>query len=406
MTNKKKIRIFDDEEKLGQNMKAKVDGVGLASDKFDIDTIREFKEALEGIKTRQANFRKEGRWKDDETNLLDDVAILIVDYDLFEAESFMTADRVAYLARCFTTVGVIVVLNRSGHNPFDLTLKDHPESYADLDIGQEQLNNRFLWGLGRDEFAPWHWPALPQFADDYKMRVEDAAQGLREGWTVWETVGFPEKTKDRLPLEITRFVDPTGENARLDHFIMNSDIGLESKDRPEFTGGGDTWHPETVQVLARVAAARIGKWLEYVVLPELDILMDAPHLVGRLPGLMGGEETIDAWNAVAKRHEENPANIPYMKTELIEEYYLKKTHWLSRPVWFWRDIIEGADLEDVRAPWNVNRPDFVFCEDTSSFHPLENCHEFQAETRVSPFSERYVREIEEVVYMPRLRFAM
>lgn len=405
MMNTKKIRIFDDEQGFRQSLKEKVKQAGLDREQFDIDVLspESFMEALKNIEGRQKAFRDQGVWEHESSNPLDDVTILIVDYDLFETHPFLTADRVAYLARCFTTCGVIVVLNRSGHNPFDLTLKDHPESFADLDIGQEQLDNPFLWGIGQRTFAPWSWPELPTLAEDYLERIRDVEQGLETGKTVWEVLGFSEKIRERLPLEITRFVDPSGENGQLAHFITQSDYGLESKDREKISSNDGIIDPKTI---ARIAAARIGKWLEYVVLPELDILMDAPHLVSRLPGLMGDEREIAVWNEVVKRHLKDSKNMPRMKVDLIEEFRFKNAHWLSRPVWFWRDIIESADIDDVRAPWKIERPDFVFCEDTSSFHPQAECHEFQAQTRVSPFSERYIRHIDGVDYMPRTRLAM
>ncbi len=403
--NKRKIRIFDDETGLRQVLKEKVKGSGLDQDEFDIDTVpdREFNKALEDAAARQRVFRESGEWNHDGSNLLDDVEILVVDYDLFETQPFMTADRVAYLVRCFTACGIIVVLNRSGHNPFDLTLKDHPESFADLDIGQNQLDNPFLWGIGKNEFAPWYWPALPKLAKDFLEKIGAVEQGLETGKTIWELLGFPPSLTERLPLEMTRFVDPSGENGRLAHFVLSSDYGLENKDRAKAVTDDEVTDPKTI---ARVAAARIGKWLEYFVLPELDILMDAPHLISRMPGLMGGDLDMSTWNKVTKRHVKDSKDIPEMKTELIEEFRFKEAHWLSRPAWFWKDIIEKSDIEDVRTPWQIKRPDFFFCEDTSSFHPRNECHEFQAQTSVSPLSERYILSVDEVDYMPRTRLAL
>jgi hypothetical protein len=198
-------------------------------------------------------------------------------------------------------------------------------------------------------------------------------------------------------------MDPSGENGRLAHFMIESNYGLESKDRGSALIKDRFVDPK---IIARIAAARIGKWLEYVVLPELDILMDAPHLISRLPGLMGNIREIADWNSVAIRHLKDMKDMPKMKCDLIEEFRFKKAHWLSRPTWFWRDIIENANIDDVRAPWKIERPEFVFCEDTSLFHPQDECREFQAQTRVSPFSERYIHHIEGVDYMPRTRLAM
>ena len=397
-----KIRIFDDEAHLRKDLKKKVKSLDLSSGdtEFDIDVINteQFQKSLNGMKKRQGCFREEGVWDHDGSNALDDVSILIIDYDLFDAQAFLDAERIAYLARSFTTCGIIVVLNRFGHNPFDLTLKDSPESFADLDIGQEQLNNPYLWGVGKDEFAPWYWPSLPDLVKDYEERIKDVTQAIEKGQSIWNTLGFTGETRDRIPEELDRFLGSESYDLRFDRFVVESDYGLARKDRVKVFNDDDTVKdPDTI---ARIAAARIGKWLEFQVLPEMDILIDAPHLAARLPSLVDSDD-IEDWSAIAVRYSRV---IPKLRTDLIEEFRMKKPYWLSRPVWFWREILENADIEDVREPWKVKPPDWVFCEDTSSFYSEEECTEFWADT-VSPFANRFIRRFEDVQYMPLARLA-
>ena len=42
--------------------------------------------------------------------------------------------------------------------------------------------------------------------------------------------------------------------------------------------------------IERVAAARLGKWLERLVLPGQNVLVDAPHLVSRFPSLVAADD--------------------------------------------------------------------------------------------------------------------
>ena len=50
------------------------------------------------------------------------------------------------------------------------------------------------------------------------------------------------------------------------------------------------------------------------------------------------------------------------------------------------------EIDDVREPWNIESPPWVFCEDTSTFRPEYECQQFKAET-VSPFASRYVQKL-------------
>ena len=404
MTKPMKIRIFDDNEKSRKHFLKRISTVGLSSDRFDIGLlkIKDFRDALDGMKKRQEAFRKEGRWLTTDPNILDDVDILIIDYDLFEAQPFLDAERIAYLARVFTTCGIIVILNRIGHNPFDLTLKDHFESFADLDIGQDQLGNPFLWTTDRrtsDGFAPWYWPSLPALAEDFRKRVEDVQKAINRNDSIWTFWGFSETTRNSVPQELIQLLGEIPEETKFKDFVLQSNYGLALKDRAKAVE--EDGSIRDTRTIARVAAARIGKWLEYQLLPEMDILIDAPHLALRLPSLVNGDK-IEDWNNIVVRH---TPHIPNFDDKAIEEFVFRKSHWLSRPVWFWRDILETADIEDIRAPWKISPPNWVFCEDTSTFCLETECVEFWANTS-SPFSNRFIRRFEGVEYTPLMRLAL
>ena len=160
-------------------------------------------------------------------------------------------------------------------------------------------------------------------------------------------------------------------------------------------------------ILARVGAARISKWLERLVLPEQDILVDAPHLVLRYPNLITSDKKrkkIETWNKIAQLIEHDKLGL---RTDLIEPYRFKKDHWISRPVWFWDKLRESENVRKIIDPWVTVKPNWVFCEDASYFYDRENCREFLAST-ASPFTQRFVKYFteDEVDYRPRVRFSM
>lgn len=404
-TTKLKIAIFDDEEKTRSLFLKKVTTT-VPQKQYEVVALKptEFTNELEKIKDRQKCFRVEGSWEKTKSHsILDDVSILILDYDLFETYAFLKASEIAYLVRCFTTCGLIIVINEAGHNPFDLTLKGQLHSFADLHIGQDQLSSPFLWGVKQPknnsrtptEFYPWQWPDLLSYYQSFANRIKDVLSSHKHNLPIEDTLGFDKGTFNLMPRNISQFLGDNASNATFEAFIA-SENGLEFKDR-QFKSD---IHIEP-SIVARVGAARIAKWLEYSVLSEQDILVDAPHLVFRLPGLLSGDpKTIATWNNVTSR---GPTTKTGIKASLIKNYQFQKTYWVSRPLWFWRKIMEDKNIEQVREPWNIEYPKWVFCEDASAFSVERQ--EFVSKAQ-SSYSRRYIRYFDSVEYEPRNRLSL
>lgn len=406
-----KIRAFDDEEPFTKFLMSEIEKVGLSKDEFDIDIISEgkFLSAMDGLNQRRENYRQSGIWDKSEPNIFDDISVLLVDFDLFElrASHYYKADIIAYLVRAFSDCGVIARVNRFGHNPFDLTLKGDLSSFADLDLGVKQLSNPTLWGISASQgFSPWYWPNLVQFARDFETRVADVEAAIKSGKTIKDTLGFLDEneTWQRLPRAIAQFFGSGAIDLTFKQFLVDSQSALEFKDGKNL----ELENEVTVnwEIFSRLAAARVSKWLEYAVLKEQDILIDAPHLVSRFPSLLKDNKDIAAWNGLCLR---GVNEIPGLDMALIEPFQLKQAHWVSRPVWFWQDLLNCNDIADVREPWSIETPEWVFCEDASAFYKEDECREFKAET-ISPFAGRYIKDFSEieikVEYFPRERFAL
>lgn len=399
----KKILIYDDE--LGSRGKVRelIESLTFVTDTFEIETPDkpEFEKSLKVLEDRRSEFRETGSW-DGEPTSLDDASIFVVDYYLFEFIPHLDGETLAYLARCFSSCGLIVGY-RYPDNAFDLTLRGElrgePQSFTDLYVGGEQLGNPGLWRVteaAEAGFRPWHWPVLPDYLRDFEEKVEDVKESLAGDVPICQVLGFSPELFARLPRSIGQFLGAEPAETTFREFVRESGNGLEPKDIPSADDVSD-------DVLGRVGAARISKWLERLVLPEQDILVDAPHLVSRYPSLMTGDNTnIESWNRTARlaSHEEVG-----LTTDLIESSRLKKDHWLSRPVWFWDDLRECEDVTEIREPWKFERPDWVFCEDMSHFHTREDCREFVADVE-SPYARRFVRHFDDVEYRPVVRFSL
>ena len=402
---KKKILIYDDEDKQTERFKDKLDQALKKAGKdqdFTIETLCEdaLQCSIETLQNKQDELRENGTCSD-ETTEFDEAAIFIIDYDLLKSQAtkFLTGEIIAYIVRCFSECKLIVGLNQYGHNSFDLTLRGHPESFADLNLGETQLNNPDLWrgdwGNFRRGFRPWYWPNLFDSLCNFDKKIEDVQENLDN--PICETLDFKPNLFQLLPRAVIQFIgmvkgkEPAETTFR--EFVMHSGNGLKPKD-------------ETIsddKVLARVGAARISKWLERLVLPEQDILVDAPHLVSRYPSLIiDDEKKIKAWNRTAQLVDCDELGL---NTDLIEPCRFEKDYWVSRPVWFWDKLRECESIQEIKEPWLTVKPNWVFCEDASRFYNRKDSREFYADID-SPFTQRFVKEFKGVDYRPRVRFSL
>jgi hypothetical protein len=329
------------------------------------------------------------------TCLLDDVDVFIVDYDLLHATagmaSFITGENVAYLARCYSGVGVIIALNQFyTDNFFDLTLSSHLDSFADLNISDKQLANSGLWTADwpQGSFRPWHWPVVPDFVGRLARRVAALSGHLDEPITNY--LSFPNEIVDFLDRKIVSFIATADKDIRdvtFRQFVHSSGQGLRGKD----VAGSD-------ELSARIAASRIGAWLERAVLASQDVLVDRPHLVERVPSVVGGFDNLEAvQHAIRLTDSASPL-------EMISDAEFINADWLSREAWWWPEIESAERLVELREPWTFAGLPIVFCEDTSTFKSRDEAQAFISGLP-SPFARRFVSRVPGVVYRPQVRFA-
>lgn len=407
---KKKILICDDEERVSKRWKERLEAISSVRSAFEVKTVDdEFKDTLIDLEKRRRMARDQAipvpgsDWGD---NPFDEAAILIIDYDLlyFNKADYITGEGVAYLARCYSRCDLIVALNQYGENNFDLTLKGNPGSFADMNMGSSQLGNPGLWGEPWDGFRPWYWCMLPQALGAFERRVKDLNGNL--DMPILTHLGFPDEVSETLPRATKEFLGcgDTPESVTFKQFVEDTGNGLRRKDQlldDECT--------------ARIAATRVAKWLDRMVLSGQDVLVDAPHLVSRFPSLLTGNlDKRETWNKTASFQGISNLGIQHRR---IQEFRFEKQDWLSRPAWFWGRLSNYDRIAEVADPWSSNRPDLVFCEDLSKFLPREAAREFVADLP-SPFVRRFVAdpgskevrkfasELRKVNYIPAVRFSL
>jgi hypothetical protein len=382
------IRIYDDESPLAEQYAEGLRNIGdLHVERLE-DSV--FASEIENLMERRRHWRSDG-CLGDSTSIFDGLDVLVIDFDLLEATAageliVASGEDVAYLVRCFSSCRFVLGMNLPLYreNGFDLTLRGHLESYADLNIASDQLANTGLWSQAFQKYRPWHWPVIPEYLREYERRLEDARD---LDAPIHRIIGLPQERMARLPRTTGEFLGGAPEEATLRGFVRESGNGLLPKDAPEADCDEE--------VLARIAAARLAKWIERRLLPGQDILVDAPHLVSRFPSLLrGSPDTIEDWNATARLDAKGANSVT---EELVSGSRLERPHWVSRPTWLWDQVRECEQIAEVREPWSVELPNWSFCEDTSRF--CADARQFRADLE-SPYSLRYVRRLEKVRYRP------
>jgi hypothetical protein len=408
MMAKRKILICDDRPASIETWQRRLESVAAMTSNFQIETLDTAEAFASEIKKLEARRESVKNWSDDRdwpegtATAFDDADILVIDFDLYELSKGATGERISYLARCYSNCGVIVALNQFLPAGFDLRLTGHPDSFADLNISSDWLDNAGLWSDAFKGFRPWLWPLLPRAVDQLEERARRLESQLDA--SIFNELGFADAQLPAFPRETEGFIEgrrTRAEKVSFDTFVRESGNGLREGDRA----------PSKAR--ARIAAARVAKWVERLVLPAQDAIVDAPHLASRFPSLLTGQRSKPStWNRTA--HLEREAEALGLDESKINRARAKNDVWFSRPVWFWSELANLPEITEVADPWSVIDPTLVFCEDVSRFLPREDTREFVA-ALLSPFTQRFVtgntdggkaaRGSRSILYHPPGRFA-
>jgi len=390
VTEKWRVVVFDDDEDFRREWSERLGAVPSFLERFEALIVNEteFGQAIDGLRRRRAAARGVEKPSSDE-NLFDGIDVLIVDYDLFKLDE--TGEDVAYLARCFSSCGLIVAVNQYAREAFtfDLTLQGHPNSFADLNLLAEQISEPGLWGAQWGGFRPWSWPLLSRAIETRKRCISDVKGNLDCG--ILSFLEIPPEVVEIFPLEAIEFISAPSVTFR--SFVLDSGQGLR--------GRGE--RPSSDESIARIAAARISKWLERLVLPGQNILVDAAHLVERYPSLLSGDASKRLVGS-ASGFELLVPDESVMDLKKLEPFIFGRADWLSRSAWYWPLVSECQEIIEVASPW-TERQELAFCEDTSRIMPAsDDIPVFVAKVQ-SPFVRRFA-SARHPRYGPQLQFAL
>ena len=338
-----------------------------------------------------------GRPYERQQRLFDQKDILIIDYDLIQVDDDRaqhTGEGIGRLARMYSDCAVVVVFNQFDQFDFDLSLRGHLESHADLNLTFKFLETSGLW---RDPpwqgFRPWSWQTLSRAVESQRARESMFRCNLDK--SIVDTFGIEADDALGMSDSAIGFIAPKASNFdELRAMTFRSFVSMTAgRDAKSLLSSDES-------SAVRFGAARIGKWLDREVLGPQDVLIDVPHLLQRFPFLLGKEMAdVKAWNAAVHQAD--------CLTQYIDDsYWFEPAGCLSKPAVWVRRLEADPEFRKQRADFSNYSlvPDVVFMEDCSVFEDISLGKEFRAGFHNS-FDRRHVRQYPGVRYGPQRRLS-
>lgn len=398
------IRVCDDDAEMAEEWVEEIRKV--VPDSFDVSAIQEAGTEITKLLNRKSRVEK-GDAPVEEATQFDDLDILVVDYDLIHLDDTggrTTGEGIARLARSYAKCGAIVVMNQFKGPQFDLGMRGHLDSFADINVDAELIGSAPLWQMHLPDgsFDPTTWTPLP----DLLAAARALSGKLAEG-------GFGASPMPHLGLDVNAiaelsdtafgFLSQTAQTAQELAAVTLRDFLGRYFDR----NGVECLSQQAPEVAFDFTAFRLIKWLDRAVLRPMDVLVDAAHLIDRLPFLINGDKVeladCDEWTKAAA----DPT--AHLRWDVLEQFHNQAaSEVLARPVFDWYRIANHGAIDALQDDYlSKETPSrFHLAEDTSRFVPSTALTRFRADFH--NFGDRrgieYLQDV--VTYGPqrRMRF--
>lgn len=398
-----KIRVCDDVAEIADEWVAAIRAA--APEGYDVNRMVDAKTDISKLLDRKIAVERQQAPLPAAT-AFDDIDVLVVDYDLLhldEEGGRTTGEGVARLARTFSTCGLVIVMNQFKGAQFDLGMRGHLESYADLNVDATLIGSPPLWQSNAavpGELNPTFWtPAadLLVAARGLSQRIEKA--GLEAA--AMSLVGLDAVALGTLSDTAFGFLSVGAQTAEelatlsIRNFLLR---WLEDE-------AVDFLLVSAPNILLNFAAFRLAKWLERAVLRPMDVLVDSAHLVERLPFLLdpakAAPDDAAAWNAAAASPSE------WLRWALVEPYVNRcASETLGKIVFDWYRMTGDAEIDRLQDDYLVGEHvRYFLAEDTSRFVGKEAVTRFRADFH-NFGDRRAVERLADISYGPlrRIRF--
>ena len=398
-----RVRVCDDVEAIAEEWVAAIRAVVPAD--FDVDRMPAAKDEVSTLLQRKLAV-EDGANPLVPASEFDEIDILVVDYDLLHldnAGSRTTGEGVARLARSFSTCGAIVLMNQYKGPQFDLGMRGHLESFAELNIEATLVGKAALWQALEPQagkFNPTTWTPMPALlAAGRGLAAKLASEGL--DFPIMPLLGLDAAALAELSDTAFGFVSQKAQTAEdlaavtLRDFVEHSLDGVVAACLSE----------KATHILASFAAFRLVKWLDRAVLRPMDALVDAAHLLDRLPFMIDPAKADAADPTSWAKAVGSPQEV--LRWDVLEKYHnALASSAVGKPVFDWFRIAKDEQVDEMQDEYLKSSPNrFFLAEDTSAFAEKAALTRFRADFH--NFGDRRgVEKIEGISYGPlrRIRF--
>lgn len=335
----------------------------------------------------------------------DEIDVLVVDYDLLhldETGGRTTGEGIARLARSLSKCGAIVVMNQY-KGQFDLGMRGHLDSFADVNIDAPLVGRAALWtrvDAAQGQFNPTTWTPLPTLLDAArKLTAMLAEQGIDA--PVMPLIGLGTVALAELSDTAFGFLSLNAQTAEELAAVTAREFLQRSLDK-RFV---DCLLAKAPNILFGFAAFRLVKWLDRAVLRPMDVLIDGLHLIDRLPFMIDPAK-VDvsdpaAWVKAAA------APTTSLQWELLKDYHNDlASSALGRTVFDWFRLANDGKVDEMQDAYLESDPArYYLAEDTSRFVEKEALTRYRADFH--NFGDRRgIEKLADVTYGPlrRIRF--
>ena len=223
-----------------------------------------------------------------------------------------TAESIAGHLRAFGAIPYIVSLNKNPQVDFDLRfLVGDYQTHADLALNDKHLSNRALWtgepNHAKDRFLPWYWPSLNAAARRRRRQTEFVEEHLDE--PVLNSLGFPGSAWNDMSRHARGALSPDAalvNKVTFKKFFVTACRSLPVRKDRENLAKVASENDIARNVISRVVAGEVDRWIRRDLLGPQDVLVDLPHLVTRMPFLLGRHANEpERWNDAVMASEQS-----------------------------------------------------------------------------------------------------
>ena len=355
------------------------------------------------------------------------IDIVILDNNLADlkiAGARHTAESIAGYIRAFTQIPYVVSLNKNPHVDFDLRyLVGDYETRADQALNTGHLSNQELWTgqskTSANRFLPWYWPALSEMPTKRRRQIDFVKKHFDD--SVLTTLSFPEEQIEYLSRHAKGTLSPEIDDSSITDITFKQFFETSCRSLPirrERENITDLLDSRDIavrrlarNVVARVVAAEIDKWIRRDLLGPQDVLVDVPHLLMRMPFVLGNEaDKLRQWNAaiLSKTRPFGLSGNIYQRH--LSRAKFKHDNWIKSPCFWWQMLKSDEKLNDMFFHPKSRWKDRIFCEDISRFksaddYGIDSPTEFSAEFE-GTWNRRHVAVLRSKRYTPQSRFAL